>query len=235
MIFEAFWELDVDDKSRSEYDPGFELAQGVFSSYLSKDYPHHRKIAPPLAPLQLLNHKPVHQFWTAPNEWPVIQLGPGILAANITEKTYVWETKFQPVILQALDALLRSYKEPPQFKKVSLRYIDAVELNTEAEDSFLQFIESHLQIKVVKEFDISGRIKGQSISQVYSLDDNSQLQIVISNGMKNNNPVIVWQTAILKETKFTPDDIKQWIQYAHSSISALFKRMLRKEYYDSLR
>ena len=235
VIFEAFWELDVDEKSRTQYDPGYELAQGVFSNCLSKDFPHHVKIAPQLVPLQLLNHKPVHQFWRAPNEWPVIQLGPGILAANVTEKNYVWETLFRPVILQALDALLESYKQIPKFQKLSMRYIDAVEIDGTEKDSFLQFIESNLQINVKRAFDIPGKIKGKSIQQVYSLSDDSQLQIAISNGMKKNKRAVVWQTVIVKEKVFSSDEIREWITYAHATISDLFKRMLRKEYYDSLK
>ena len=235
VIFEAFWELDVDPKSHAQYDSVFELAQGVFSNYLSGEFPFHRKISPPFIPLQLLNYKPVHQFWRAQDEWPVIQLGPGILAANITEKNYIWETVFSPVIHQALDTLLKSYKETPRFQKLSLRYIDSVELGDEYKDNFLQFIESNLQIKILRQFDIPGTFKGESISQVYNLNDGSQLQIAISSGLKNDSPSIIWQTVILKEYKFTPEGIEEWIEYAHSTISSLFKRMLKKEYYDSLR
>lgn len=235
VIFEAFWELDVDEKSRSQFDTGFDLAQGIFFNFLSKDYPYYIKKTPPLIPLQLLNRTPVHQFWRAKDEWPVIQLGPGILAANVTEKNYVWETGFQPVILHALDALLKSYKETPRFEKLSLRYIDSVELEGEDQNNFLSFIEKNLQIKVMKQFDIPGSIKDQSISQVYKLDDESQLQIIISNGTKKDKPAVVWQTIITKEKSFSPDEIREWIVYAHTTISNLFRRMLKKEYYDSLK
>jgi uncharacterized protein (TIGR04255 family) len=235
VIFEAFWDLDVDEKSHAEYDPGFELAQGIFSNHLMKDYPHHIKVAPPLIPLQLLNFKPVHQFWSAPKEWPVIQLGPGILAANVTEKKYIWESVFRPVILQALNALLSSYKEVPRFNKLSLRYIDAVDLEPENNQNFPQFIEKNLQLKIDRKFEIPGKIAGQSVSQIYQLEDGSKLEILVTNGARNEKPAVIWQTAIVKEQSFSPDKIREWIVYAHSTISDLFRRMLRKEYYDSLK
>ncbi|MBI4640175.1 MAG: TIGR04255 family protein [Candidatus Tectomicrobia bacterium] len=155
VIFEAFWELDIHPQSRESDDPGFELAQGVFAEIVRQEFPFYKRVAPPLVPVHFLLHRPVHQFWRGHAQWPVLQLGPGLLSANDTEETYVWESGFRPVIEYALDTVLKSYiKEAPRFNKVSLRYIDAVELEGEFQINFVKFIETNLQIRVARDFEI---------------------------------------------------------------------------------
>ncbi|MER3525227.1 MAG: hypothetical protein C4326_14575 [Ignavibacteria bacterium] len=79
----------------------------------------------------------------------MLQLGPGIFTANDTERTYEWENEFRPAIEYGLDAVVRSYRALERFNKVSLRYIDAVELEGEYKHDFVKFIETNLQIRVV--------------------------------------------------------------------------------------
>lgn len=234
VIFELFWELDIDPQMRQSHDPGFELAQGVFAELVKERFPFYKRVAPPI-PVYLLNHRPIHQFWRGENEWPVVQLGPGLLATNDTEKTYVWDTEFLPVVEYALDAVLKSYKESPRFQKVSLRYIDAVELRDEFENDFVTFVETNLQVRVVRNFEVGGTISDLNLNQVFSLNDGSKLQLVISNGQRDNKPAVVWQTAVVREKHISVDEIMMWISDAHSVTSSLFKRMLREDFYDSLK
>lgn len=235
VIFEAFWELDIDSQTRESYDPGFELAQGVFTEAAKEKFPIYKRVAPSMLPVRFLLHKPIHQFWRGEGEWPVIQLGPGILAANDTEKTYVWENGFRPVIEDAIANLIESYIEAPRFNKVSLRYIDAVELEGKYRVNFAKFIETNLQVRVVRNFEVEGDMSEMNLSQVYALPDGSQLHIVISNGQRNNRPAVVWQTAVVRASRFSVDEIKAWVSHSHLLTSDLFKRMCQKEFYDSLR
>ncbi|MGA2623111.1 MAG: TIGR04255 family protein [Bacteroidota bacterium] len=235
VVFEAFWELDVDPQSRENFDPGFELAQGVFADTVKKDYPFYKKIVPSIVPPHFLNQKPVHQFWRGDGQWPVLQLGPGLLAVNDTEKTYVWESAYRPAIEYGLDALLKSYKEPPRFQKVSLRYIDAFELGDEFKEDFVKYIEANLQIQVIKGFEVQGAISNQNLIQAYTLGDGSKLTLVVSDGSRSNKPAVILQIAVVREGQLAVDDIKNWISSAHSVTSNLFKQMLRKEFYASLK
>lgn len=235
VIFEARWELDIDSQTKQSYDPGFEFAIGVFEEKVREQYPIHKRLLPLGFPTLFPQPQPVHQFWSGEGQWPVLQLGPGIFTANETEKNYVWESEFQPVIDFGLDALVKSYKEEPPFSTVSLRYIDAVELQDEFKDDFINFIEAKLQVQVVKGFKVEGKISQQAVSQVYKLDDGSELFLTISNGEKNGKPGIVWQTAVVKPKRASVEEIKRWIPHAHSITSGLFKQMLKKEFYDSLK
>lgn len=235
VIFEVFWELDVDPQTRQTYDPGFELAQGVFAEIVKEKFPFYKRMPALVMPPFLINPQPVHQFWHAQGEWPVIQLGPGLLAANDTEKTYVWDSGFRPVIEYALATVVKSYKQPPPFNRISLRYIDAIELEGEFKEDFIKFIEANLQIRVVKGFEFDGAISNQAVSQTYKLEDGSVFNLTVSDGQRNGKPAVVWQSAVIKEKQVSVDEIRNWISHAHSVTSGLFKRMLRKEFYDSLK
>jgi len=207
----------------------------VFAELVREKFPFYRRIPSPIVPPAWLNRRPVHQFRKGEDQWPVLQLGPGLFTANDTEKTYVWEAELRPLIEYGLDALVKSYKEPPSFEKVALRYIDAVELEGEFKDDFIKFIETNLQVRVLGSFEEGGTVRNQSISQVYLLADDSTLHLTISDGRRNKRPAVVWQTAIVKEEQLKVEEIKNWISHAHSTLSDLFKRMLREEYYDSLK
>ena len=235
VIFEAFWELSVNPQTKQPHDPGFELAQGVFAENVSERFPYHKRMPHLIVPPFLMNPQPVHQFWHGEGEWPVLQLGPGLFAANETEKNYVWDSEFLPVIRYGLEAVVRSYKTPPPFNRVSLRYIDAVELEGEFKDDFIMFIETNLQIRVDRGFEMDGTISNQMVNQTHKLEDGSVLNLMVSDGQRNAKPAVVWQTVVMKEGRFSVDDIREWVPNAHSVCSGLFRKMLRKGYYDSLK
>jgi uncharacterized protein (TIGR04255 family) len=237
VIFEANWELDVHGETNQLFDPGYELAQGLFAEIVQNEFPVHKQVIPPFFPPQLLAQaqKPVHQFWKAERQWPVLQLGPGVLTVNDTEKNYVWESTFRPMAEKALDAVYKSYQSKLRFNKVNLRYIDAADFAAVPRTELFDFIRKNLQTRVEKDFEIEGSLSNLNVSQTYTLDEGSQLTLVISTGERNKVRAVVWQTAISKEGIQKTEEIKQWLVYSHSTISNLFKRMLRKEYYDSLR
>lgn len=235
VIFEVKWELDVHGETNTLIDPEFELAQGVFAQSVRAEFPVHKRIVPPLIPLQMVVQKPVHQFWKGERQWPVLQLGPGILTVNDTENNYIWQTTFRPMAEKALDVVSRSYRNRLRFNRVNLRYVDAVDFAAVPQTELFSFIEKNLQLKVQNNFEIEGSLSNLNISRTYTIADGSQLTLVIATGKRNKVPAVVWQTAISKEGILSADDIKHWLVNSHGTISNLFKRMLRKEYYDSLR
>jgi len=241
VVFEAKWELDVHEGTNQVFDPGFELAQGLFAEAVRAEFPLHKRVMPPFIPLQALAQKPVHQFWKGEKVWPVLQLGPGILTVNDTEKNYVWASTFRPMVDKALDAVFKSYRGDMRFNRVDLRYIDAVEFPTEPRTALFDFVKNNLQVRLEKGFDVEGSLNNLNVSQTYKLENGSQLTLVIATGLiiatglRNKVPAVVWQTAISNKGIQKIEDIKKWLVESHTTISNLFKRMLRKEYYDSLR
>ena len=90
VIFEVKWELSLDDQTQAFIDPGYQFGQGKFENAVAKDFPIYKSRLPADILVQMLGHKTVHQFWKGERNWPVLQLGPGILTVNATEKNYEW-------------------------------------------------------------------------------------------------------------------------------------------------
>jgi len=106
VILEVKWELSLDQSTKTFIDPGFELALGKFHNSLVENFPFAKTKVPHQIPIQMLGHQTKLQFWTGENVWPVVQLGPGILAINDTDKNYEWAKTFYPLVQKALSSLL---------------------------------------------------------------------------------------------------------------------------------
>ena len=75
-------------------DPEFNFALDRFKRLAADGgYPHHvDSLSGPInlqfVPQQSVLHQPVHQFWKGEKEWPLFQIGPGIIMVNETAANY---------------------------------------------------------------------------------------------------------------------------------------------------
>lgn len=231
VIFELHWSSAVDN-SGIQIDLGFDLAQGKFSQSVKSEYPVHKKLIPDNIPIKIYG-APLHQYWKAESMWPVIQHGQGMLAVNDVELNYEWENSFKPNVLSAIEKLIASYEEVPTFNRVKLQYIDAWDV--EDNDS-RKFIAENLLTEIKFSYPEPGIAKNFNIFQSFQMDDSSEIQLVISNGINNINQKqsIVWTTTIEKISNFDSDEIENWLEKAHSELSKMFKNMLKPEFYADL-
>jgi len=231
VIFELHWHEDT-DASGTPHDPGFDLAQGKLAGKLKKSYPVHKKLIPDGAPLKIFG-APIHQYWKAEFGWPVIQHGQGILAINETGVGYEWERSYKPTILKAIDLLILAYEDPLRFKGMKLMYIDAIDVE---ELDPVAFMRKNLQTDLSTAYEHPGKLKNINVSQVFELENSSLMYLNIANGVnnQNNKPSIIWSTIVEKKFNFTNKEIEPWLESAHASTSAMFKKMLNPEFYASL-
>src|SRR5665213_325043 len=76
-----------------------------------------------------------HQF-RGVGGWPIVQLGPGIIAFNETE-SYKW-VNFESEVSRVVGTIFKIWNgHPPGLKTAVLRYIDAIELK-DSESDILQ-------------------------------------------------------------------------------------------------
>lgn len=235
VIFEALWEIEF-DPSGNPIDPNFELAQGVFANLIKKEFPFRRRTIPQNIPINIYP-KPIHQFWKSENNWPVIQIGPGILAVNDIDENYHWEKSFRKNIEFAVENLKKSYENNLKFIKLSLRYIDAIELpDLYAKKDINTFINENFNLKVNNNFSSIGRQTGININQVFLLQDGSKLNFIISNGTsKNSKPSIIWQTNVYINSDPIEIEILKWLDSAHEITSSIFKNTITDEFYNSFK
>jgi len=231
-IFEIRWAPVLDSNGMLE-DSGYQLAQGLFAKGIRKVFPVHKNIN--TVP-EILRVFPViqHQFWSGELMWPVVQLGPGILSVNNTEANYIWTETFRPHILSALDLLEESYEKKFVFKSISLRYIDAIDLDIPL-DELSSFVGKNLKTQLTNGYVMPGKPRGLSIIQSYELDDSSVLNLHIQNGVNqsNGNNSLIWTTEVQKGGALSKEEVIQWLDMAHDTTSNTFINMLNPDFYAS--
>ena len=153
-IFELFWKLPL-DATNFPFDPEFDMALGKFQEHIRDRYPVNKRLFPPGANFRIYP-KPGYQFWRGELEWPVVQIGPGVLTVNETDQNYVWEENFRPAIIHALEAVEKSYPTALEFNKMRLTYIDAVDYDP-ALISPAEFVAHNLLTRIHTEYDPPGK------------------------------------------------------------------------------
>jgi len=232
-IFEVFWQLPL-DMTNFPTDPDFDLALGKFQDILSNEFPVNKSLEIAGNSFRIFP-KPSWQFWKGELEWPVIQLGHGILAVNDTDKNYIWENTYRPNIVIAINALLKAYKRQPKFNRSKLTYINAIEYNPQ-EQTPLQFVSENLKTTIHTEYNVPGLENNLLLNRAFDMNEIGLVQINIQNGINNANmrPSIIWTIAVERSTNFTTrEEILDWVDRAHTFTHDFFVKMLKPEFYES--
>ena len=231
-IFELYWKLPLDEQG-FPLDPEFDLAQGRFASLITTDFPVHKRTMPAGINLKVYP-KPLHQFWKGELTLPVVQYGPGILTVNDNDRNYIWENGYRHDIQKSVETLISSYKEPLQFNRATLKYIDSVDI-PEDETDISKYISKNFQTDLINRYEQPGKLKGININQVFELTDGSLMNINIQTAINNTNgkPAIVWVTAVDRTSGFQENDIYEWVDHVHIITSDVFIKMLNPEFYAS--
>lgn len=235
VIFEIRWALVPGKETGQIIDQGFELASGRLSTIIEQDFPYYKRIVPQDIPEQLMHYQVIHQYWSGENQWPVIQLGPGIFTINCTDERYDWEGSFQKLIKKAIGWLEQSYKQSLNIRFASLRYIDGIRVDDYGgiDGNWQNFIKTNFNFEYNNHFNTRGNQKQIQVNQTFGLEDGSDLQLQIANGVRNNEKALVWQTAILKKDSFDFDKLVSWANYAHDIAHDLFQEMIKPDLYAS--
>lgn len=229
VIFELFWELSTIPPNVIPTDSQYELALGSFAEKIkAKGFPVRKRTLPEGLKIY---PKPEYQFWKGELTWPVIQLGPGMLTVNDTDKNYSWEKNFKANIDLAIVTLIDSYEALPKFNRIKLQYINAVEYAGDAED----FIREKMLTDVVRKNNIAGKTKGLQILQLFEQEDGVVLTINIQTGLNkpNNKPAIIWTLTVEAQRELDSQAISSWLDRAHNLTSNTFVSMLEQSFYAS--
>jgi len=232
-IFELYWHLPL-DQTGFPTDSEFDIALGKFASKIQNSFPVHKRLFPPGTNLKIYP-KPSHQFWTRELTWPVVQLGPGILSVNETEKNYSWKDNFRANIDTAINTLLGSYAEELKFTKIRLTYIDAIDYSDEQE-SAAEFVSKNLLTSIVTKYELPGVKRNVQIGQSSALDNGTLFHFNIQNGINNSteSPSIIWTTALEKSDEIKKESLLDWLDFAHQIASDSFVNTLNPDFYARL-
>ncbi len=218
-------------------DPHYQLLVGRLFDRVSDDYPEHEKLPSAAIPDELTGHVVKHRFRLAPGDWPLIQIGPGILTVNDTQK-YTWDD-FRDRSVSAVEKLLEAHPKPDALNVTSLvlRYIDAVEMDF-AQESIWDFLRDKMRVCVALPaslFDQTGiRSDARHFRWETSFacsEPSGVVNLRFATGQRDGKNSLIWETSIHSETDLPelPADFAGWIDAAHRVTDDWFFKLIEGE------
>jgi len=236
-IFEVKWALkDIAEGLR--IDPHYKILVGSLFSKMKGEYPFHEMLPAASIPDDIAGHVIQHRFRKGKNQWPLVQIGPGILTVNDTEG-YIWE-EFEQKVIQAISALLEAYPEPEALKinSLLLRYIDAVEFDF-ASSNIFEFLADKMKTTVQPH---SGLFSATGVDSIpLSFDwrfsfpcarPEGVIHLRFIRGKKENADSLIWETMVQsadEQVLSLQEKIPDWLNDAHALTDDWFFKLIEGE------
>ena len=228
VIFELKWKMqEHDGLARYQYLPG-----DLFSELKSR-YPFRQSLAPPEIPLDLLIHKPVYRFRVEEEEYPLFQVGPGIITLNTDDDNYYWE-EYYDWAKELLSTFYKVYISSNESFVPYLRYIDFIALDFNS-SNVLDYINENLQIKISQGFHESYQ-NPANVNLGFSYEtDLGSFYFNLTRGKKNDVEGILLQNSLSGVAEQNVDSILLWLENSHEFLSNTFKKITKGSLYESFK
>lgn len=234
-IFEMRWRLTGQGQT-AKSDPHYKLLVGQLYDKLVNEYPFHETLPAADLPDGLFPHVVQHRFRHGDAQWPLVQVGPGVVTLNDTSK-YTWPD-FVGRIPLVLDSVLGGYESAKQgieITSLALRYIDAVDFDFESESIF-PFLASkmRLSVEVPKDlFDgtqVSDRPASFDLGLSYpTTKPRGIVDLRFARGKQNEREALLWYTTVRTDEKQVvngKEQIIEWLDCAHELTHDWFFKLI---------
>lgn len=196
-------------------------------------------------PDEMVSNIVQYRFRVEKEQWPLLQLGPGIATLNYTEK-YSWKD-FEKRSNQLINWLFDSYPNAPenlQIVRLQLKYIDAIPINFETEN-ILDFMSKYLGINIKYPDNIFTKLhvstQPRSVHHVANFKTSTPagiLQLLFSRGKSQKEDALIWETTVgsmKKDIPQIPKGFPKWLSEAHDITHNLFIAMIKGPLYEKFK
>jgi len=235
---EIQWQLREETTPGVKTDPHYKMLLGRFYERVMDAYPVHETLPASVLPESLAAHRSQHLFRVARSQWPIVQIGPGILSVHEREeyswKDFVWRC------VETASKLVDAYPRPLELRveAVRLRYLDAVAFDFTQENLF-DFLrdkfKSTAQLPSVLFQDRHVQSRPVSFSWQASFREDTPpgtISVRFSTGERRSKPALLWETVVESvgaEVPQIPRDFQTWLQEAHELSSDWFFKLIAGE------
>ncbi|MBE0523797.1 MAG: TIGR04255 family protein [Methanosarcinales archaeon] len=237
-IFELRWNLQEIEHGIKK-DPEYKLLVGRIFENVKTDFPSYEQLPTANMPDEMAGYIIQHRFRKNKDEWPLIQIGPGIITLNDTEE-YLWEN-FKEKIVYLLETLYDTYPDAETNLTVSglvLRYIDAVPFDFDNDDIFVYLkekfkVDVNLYQKLFEDEKVKAFPKGLDLK--FSFDSEipkGRMNLRFARGKKKEVDALIWETIVQSIPEDTPnnkDEIVSWTNDAHDLTKDWFCNLIKGE------
>lgn len=237
-IFELRWQLQEPEPGMKR-DPHYKILVGRVYDRVSNEYPFHEQLPTATMPDEFIEYVVQHRFRKGKDQWPLIQIGPGIVTVNDTEG-YVWED-FERRVNQAVNTLLEAYPDSKlnlQFNSLTLRYIDAVSFDFES-DNIFNFLKDqmkthvHLYQKLFENTGVQYLPLGFNFRTSFaSTKPKGTVGLRFARGKTKGSDALIWETVVQStraDVPQIPNEIADWIKEAHDLTDDWFFKLIEGE------
>lgn len=216
-------------------DPHYRLLLGRLFDRFQAEYPEHEQLPTANMPDEFVGQMVQHRFRSAKDDWPLVQVGPGVFTLNETHR-YTW-TDFQQRAKEAVARLYNAHPAVAEFRIQSLvlRYIDAVEYNYKDEDAFA-FLRDKMKVGISLPdslFQTSGvHARPESFAWQATFPCKrppGAVHVSFATGQKLDAPAILWETTVQSSGESLPampDGFPAWIDAAHEITDDWFFKLI---------
>ncbi|MFC1676015.1 TIGR04255 family protein [Planctomycetota bacterium] len=234
-LVEIKWELK-EKTSAGYYDPHYQLLLGTFYQNIKSMYPFHEALPTSEIPDDVTGSVVKHRFRVGDGEWPLVQIGPGIITINETEKYDTFAT-FKPKAIGVVKALFKSYPNIKDLKISSLqiRYIDGVEFDY-SKENICEFISNKMHIESKTPNCLIIQDNTEQFPTRYSLGTTLRCStppgiasFQVNTGHRFKQRAVIWNQifeSMEPDLPDMPNGFDEWITKAHDVIDIWFKGII---------
>jgi uncharacterized protein (TIGR04255 family) len=229
-IFEIKWQLEETGGGLKQ-DPHYSLLIGRIYDRLDEDYPFHQRLPSASMPSEMVAGIVQHRFRRGEEQWPLIQIGPGVFTVNDT-KGYTW-VDFEKRIIQGVSTLCEVYPDAQNLTidSLMLRYINGLEFDFDKED-ILQFLAEQMKVDVsfhpslFDHTDVERRPLGLDCNFTFTCEKpRAVINLRFAKGQRRNANALIWQTNLVTRSDDVPNlptELEDWLENAHDVIEDWF-------------
>jgi uncharacterized protein (TIGR04255 family) len=238
---EIRWQLQSGKIPNLMRDPGFPFALGAFYHEVKDRFRIRENLAASNAPEEMLPYVVRYRFRPAEDQWPALQLGPGIATVNFTD-SYSWE-RFLEFALYLREKLLDAYEPEIESQIITLRYRNAAPFDYISNNS-LDFISQNLNISITLPPHVPGNASskpwpvGTRMTFSFDLSEPKSVgRLILGTGTRKHRDVetneeisdqmLIWELEVSSTDNDAPDlydeeEFTQWLNSAHTVIHEWF-------------
>ena len=241
-IFDFKWRLTPSpERGGAATDPNYKLVLGSFFGQVKTEYPVPEELPAARVPDEFVPHIVQHRFRREQDGYPLVQLGPGILAVNDTSG-YSWTT-FEPRIAKAIADLLEVYPGTLAAEAVLLRFVNAIPLNFAEADAF-QVLRDSLNVDVRYPADLFDGVPADKRPSTLAFESSHRLTdppgmgiVKFSSGEVGGVPHLLFETNVVSAGDEAPgiEALKEWLASAHNVSRSWFFALIKGPLEDRLR
>jgi uncharacterized protein (TIGR04255 family) len=229
VIFELRWSVSSKEElAKCQY------LHGDLYAELKNRFSYRQSLVPPEIPIDVYINNPAYRFRVGKDDYPLVQVGPGVLTVNTIDEKYVWND-FQQEITSVIEKLLKVYSfTDSDLINPVLQYIDFLQFDFEKND-ISTFLKNNLHIELKQDFFNNNTTQTNlNLSFFYQITWGS-LSINFNKGNNKEKQSGILIRTSLTGNKLPPDinKITAWLKNSHDFCSQLFKDMTKGSLYDS--